>query len=80
VKERESYAQEVQLSVSDEEVLQTKDFAQMSAAEIAEVTRAIERMKLPLAEKPTRRFQPLSHGRKLDLRRTLRGSLRTAGE
>ena len=34
VRERESYAQEMQLSVSDEEVLQTKDFAQMSAAEI----------------------------------------------
>ena len=37
-------------------------------------------MKLPLAERPTRRFQPLAHGRKLDLRRTLRGSLRTGGE
>ena len=37
-------------------------------------------MKLPLAERPTRRFQPLPHGRKLDLRRTLRGSLRTGGE
>ena len=80
VRERESYAQEMHLSVSDEEVLQTKDFAQMSAAEIAEVTRAIERMKLPLAERPTRRFQPLRQGRKLDLRRTLRGSLRTGGE
>ena len=32
----------VQLSVSDREVLQTKDFAQMSAAEIAEVTRDCE--------------------------------------
>jgi uncharacterized protein len=80
VRERESYAQEMHLSVSDEEVLQTKDFAQMSAAEIAEVTRAIQRLKLPLAERPTRRFQPLPHGRKLDLRRTLRGSLRTGGE
>lgn len=80
VRERESYAQEMHLSVSDEEVLQTKDFAQMSAAEIDEVTRAIQRMKLPLAERPTRRFQPLPHGRKLDLRRTLRSSLRTGGE
>jgi uncharacterized protein len=33
--------QEIKLSVSDREVLQKKDFAQMSAAEIAEVTRAI---------------------------------------
>src|ERR1700674_3020143 len=37
-------AQELRLSVSDTEVLQKKDFAQMSAAEIAEVTRAIEKM------------------------------------
>jgi len=80
VQERETSAQEMQLSVSDEEVLQAKDFAQMSAAEIDEVTRAIQRMTLPLAERPTRRFQPLRTGRKLDLRRTLRGSLRTGGE
>ena len=33
--------QELRLSVSDKEILQKKDFAQMSAAEIAEVTRAI---------------------------------------
>ncbi len=32
--------QELRLSVSDKEVLQKKDFAQMSAAEIAQVTRA----------------------------------------
>jgi hypothetical protein len=70
----------VQLSVSDREVLQTKDFAQMSAAEIAEVTRAIAKMKLPQAELRTRRFAPDVRGRKLDLRRTLRGSLRTGGE
>ena len=39
--------QELRLSVSDKEVLQKKDFAQMSAAEIAQVTRAIAQMKLP---------------------------------
>src|ERR1700742_3104236 len=33
--------QELKLSVSDKEILQKKDFAQMSAAEMAEVTRAI---------------------------------------
>ena len=42
--------QELRLSVSDKEILQKKDFAQMSAAEIAEVTRAIANMKLPQAE------------------------------
>jgi len=37
--------QELRLSVSDNEVLQKKDFAQMSAAEIAQVTRAIVQLK-----------------------------------
>src|SRR4051812_16649331 len=53
---------ELKLSVSDREVLQKKDFAQMSAAEIAEVTRAIAQMKLPQAELRTRRYQPDARG------------------
>src|SRR5207248_7796560 len=71
---------ELRLSVSDKEVLQKKDFAQMSAAEIAQVTRAIAQMKLPQAELRTRRTRPDPHGLRLDLRRTLRGSLRTGGD
>ncbi len=77
---QDSVEQDVQLSVSDQEILQKKDFAQMSAAEIAEVTRAIANMKLPQAELRTRRFMPDAKGPRLDLRRTLRGSLRTGGE
>ena len=76
----EAAEETVRLSVSDAEVLQTKDFAQMSAAEIAEVTLAVAQMKLPQAELTTRRFRPDARGIKLDLRRTLRGSLRTGGE
>ena len=72
--------QEVRLSVSDKEILQKKDFAQMSAAEIIEATRAIEKMRLPQAELETRRYQPDARGLKLDMRRTLRASLRTGGE
>ena len=71
---------ELRLSVSDREVLQKKDFAQMTAAEIAEVTRSIDRMKLPQAELRTRRFKPDVRGQRLDMRRTLRGSLRTGGD
>src|SRR4051794_27927185 len=40
----EMQEQELKLAVSDSEVLQKKDFAQMSAAEIAAVTRAIAEM------------------------------------
>src|SRR6202041_3845424 len=70
---------EIRLSVSDKEILQKKDFAQMSAAEIATVTRAIAQMKLPQAELRTRRYQPDARGLRLDMRRTLRGALRTGG-
>jgi uncharacterized protein len=72
--------QDLRLSVSDKEILQKKDFAQMSAAEIAEALRAIERMQLPQAELLTRRFRPDQRGQRLDLRRTLRASLRTGGD
>jgi uncharacterized protein len=76
----ETTEQDVRLSVSDLEVLQKKDFAQMSAAEIAEAARAIAKMKLPQAELRTRRFKPDLRGSRFDLRRTLRGSLRTGGD
>lgn len=72
--------QELRLSVSDQEILQKKDFAQMSAAEIAQVIRAIAKMKLPQAELVTRRHQPDPRGLRLDMRRTIRRSLRTSGE
>jgi hypothetical protein len=52
----------------------------MSAAEIARVTRAIAQMQLPQAELRTRRHAPDPRGLKLDLRRTLRASLRTGGD
>lgn len=72
--------QDLRLSVSDKEILQKKDFAQMSAAEITEALRAVERMHLPQAELLTRRHRPDSRGLRLDLRRTLRASLRTGGD
>ncbi|MGA7482045.1 MAG: VWA domain-containing protein, partial [Bradyrhizobium sp.] len=72
--------QEARLAVSDKEILQKKDFAQMTAAEIAEVTRAISTMRLPQAELRTRRYRPDAHGLRLDMRRTLRASLRTGGD
>lgn len=72
--------QALTLSVSAAEVLQRKDFAQMSAQEIEEAMRLVKQMALPLNEVETRRFVPDIHGRRLDLRRTLRASLRSGGE
>jgi hypothetical protein len=77
---RSGAQEEMRLAVSDKEILQKKDFAQMTAAEIAEVTRAIAGMKLPQAELRTRRYRPQARGLRLDMRRTLRGSLRTGGD
>jgi uncharacterized protein with von Willebrand factor type A (vWA) domain len=64
------------LTWSDRELLQDKDFEQMSAEEIEHAKRAIARMRLSLNEVPTRRFQPHVHGPRIDLRRSLRQSLR----
>jgi hypothetical protein len=67
------------LTWSGREVLQTRDFEQMTAAELADARRAIRRLRLPIAEVPTRRFRPVPHGPRIDLRRTLRQSLRGGG-
>jgi uncharacterized protein len=67
------------LTVSDREVLQKKDFAQMSAAEIALAKAAISRMVLSLDEVRSRRLAPDRHGRVVDMRRTLRASMKAGG-
>lgn len=67
------------MTYSERELLQHKDFEQMSADELAAARREIRRMRLPIMEVPTRRFEPHPHGRRIDLRRTLRQSLRGGG-
>jgi uncharacterized protein with von Willebrand factor type A (vWA) domain len=67
------------LTVSDREVLQGKDFAQMSAAEIARAKEAIRRMALSLDEVRTRRLAPDRRGHALDMRRILRASMKGGG-
>jgi uncharacterized protein with von Willebrand factor type A (vWA) domain len=67
------------LTVSDREVLQGKDFAQMSAEEIVRAKEAIARMVLSLDEVRTRRLAPDRHGHILDMRRTLRASMKAGG-
>src|SRR5215510_400198 len=50
------------LTVSDRELLQRKDFAQMTAAEIAAAKEAIKRLVLSLDEVKTRRLAPSRRG------------------
>src|ERR1700704_6745388 len=70
---------DARLTVSDREVLQKKDFAQMTAAEIAAAKDAIKRLVLSLDEVKTRRLAPDRHGHRVDMRRTLRASLKAGG-
>lgn len=66
-------------SWSATEVLRHRDFEQMSEAEIRAARKAIEAMDLDLGTVPARRFRPDPRGGRLDLRATLRGSLRGGG-
>lgn len=78
IERRESEA-DMRLTVSDREVLQRKDFAQMSAAEIAAAKDAMKRLVLPLEQVRTRRLGPQRHGHIVDVRRTMRASLKGGG-
>ena len=71
---------DTRMTVSDREVLQRKDFAQMTGAEIAAAKEAIKRLVLPLAEVRTRRLAPHRHGHLIDIRRTLRASMKGGGD
>ncbi len=71
---------EVAMTVSERERLQSMDFEAMSAAEIAAAKQEIRKLVLPLDARPTRRFRPDRSGPRVDLRATLRESLRTGGE
>jgi uncharacterized protein len=66
-------------TVSDRELLQKKDFAQMTAAEIAAAKAAIKRLVLSLDAVKTRRLAPDRHGHVIDMRRTLRASMKAGG-
>jgi uncharacterized protein len=67
-------------TASDLEVFARKDFAQMNAAEIFEARRRIARLALAREEMPSRRLVSDPRGHRIDLRRTLRASLRAGGE
>ncbi len=66
-------------TMSHEERLKTLDFELMSVAEIAEAKRMLARLSLPVRPLITRRSSAAMTGR-IDLRRTLRASLRQGGE
>jgi uncharacterized protein with von Willebrand factor type A (vWA) domain len=80
LKKEQEIELDTRMTVSDREVLQKKDFAQMSNAEIAAAKEAMKRLVMPLAEVRTRRLKPHPRGRVIDMRRTLRQSLKSGGD
>ncbi|MGH8636374.1 MAG: vWA domain-containing protein [Burkholderiales bacterium] len=78
-RDRKDVEVDARLTVSDRELLQKKDFAQMTAAEILAAKDAIRRLVLPLDEVKTRRLAPRPRGHVVDMRRTLRASLKAGG-
>lgn len=65
---------------SHEEVLRHKDFENFTWDELQEARALMARFRWRLGERKTRRLRHSRHGKTLDLRRTFRSSLRTAGE
>jgi len=68
------------LTYSDREILQKMDFEQMSSDEMRAAKAVMARMRLPIMKTPTRRFRADPTGRRIDMRATLRASLRGGGQ
>lgn len=71
---------DARLTFSSREILQRMDFDTMSAAELAEARRMIAELRLPLPMVRTRRLERSRSGRRIDLRATLKDSLRGGGD
>ena len=71
---------DARMTRSGREVLRDKDFAQMTAAELAEARKALTELRLPHDEVKTRRFKPSSRKSRVDPRRTMRYAMRTGGD
>ena len=71
---------DARFTFSGAEVLRHKDFAQMSAAELAEAKRSIAALRLPFDLVRTRRFRVDPRGVRIDPRAMMRSGLRTGGD
>ena len=70
---------DARFTASGSELLRKTDFAQMTAAELAEAKRAIANLVLPVDEVRTRRFRPSNRPVAIDARATMRQAMRTGG-
>ncbi len=65
---------------SDDEVLAGKRFDALEPHELAQLYRLMSRLQIATPLRRTRRHERGRHGQRIDLRRTLRASMRTGGE
>ena len=65
---------------SDEEILRDKRFDALEPDELAQIYRLMARLRVATPVRRTRRARRDRHGERIDMRRTLRGSLRTGGD
>jgi uncharacterized protein with von Willebrand factor type A (vWA) domain len=70
----------VPMAASDEELLRSKRFDALAPGELAQLYRLMERLEVATPRRRTRRSERDRHGERMDMRRTLRGSIRTAGD
>jgi hypothetical protein len=70
----------VPVLASADEILRAKRFDALEPGELASLYRLMTRIRVATPERRTRRAERHRRGERIDLRRTLRGSLRTAGD
>ena len=70
----------VPVAASDEERLRSKRFDALEPGELALLYRLMTRLQVATPTRRTRRAERHRRGKHMDMRRTLRGSMRTAGD
>jgi uncharacterized protein with von Willebrand factor type A (vWA) domain len=70
----------VPVAASDEEVLRQKRFDALDRHELVQLYRLMARLEIATPRRRTRRAERNRRGAQIDLRRTLRGSMRTGGD
>jgi len=65
---------------SEQELLASKNFDALEPHELAQLYRLMARLELATPLRRTRRHEQARHGARIDMRRTLRASLRTGGD
>jgi len=78
--EEEDVEVDFRFTFSETELLQEKDFEQMTASELAAARHALRHLALPLADVLTRRFAATERGSAIDMRRSLRATMRMGGQ